>query len=364
MKIEIKTVTIRELVKNYQNNEDEGVQGYNGKLDIRPPYQREFIYDDKKKVAVIDTIMKGYPLNVMYWAVNGQDTFEVIDGQQRTMSICEYVNNEFSFNDLQFNNLTQDKKDTILNYELMIYFCEGKESEKLEWFKTINIAGEKLTTQELHNAVYSGSWVTSAKKMFSKRSCDAQDIGSDYIKGSPIRQDYLKTAIKWIADITNDDIVGYMAKHQHKANANELWSYYQNVMTWVKMTFPTIRKKFMRSVEWGILYNKYGQQDFDVDEMEEKIQKLIMDDDVKNKSGIYPYLLTGKDKYLSLRTFSDSLKQKMYEKQKGVCSKCDNHFTLSQMEADHIIPWSKGGATVESNGQMLCIDCNRAKSDH
>lgn len=192
MKIELKEILVKDLTKEYQDNDEDGVVGYSNKLDIRPPYQREFIYKDKQRNAVIDTIKKKFPLNTIYWAVREDGNFEVIDGQQRIISICQYVNGDFSIDGLAFHNLTKDKQDSILNYPLSVYFCSGSDSEKLEWFETINIAGEKLTNQELRNAVYSGSWVTDAKRYFSKRNCAAYNLASEYLNGSPIRQDYLE----------------------------------------------------------------------------------------------------------------------------------------------------------------------------
>ncbi|MBL7975568.1 MAG: DUF262 domain-containing protein, partial [Candidatus Kapabacteria bacterium] len=199
MKIELRTITVKELAEGYKDNAEQGVIGYGGKLDIRPPYQREFIYKDKQRDAVINTITKGFPLNVMYWAVRQDGNFEVIDGQQRTISICQYMQGDFSFNGLYYHNLPDDKQEQLNNYELMVYVCSGTDSEKLEWFRTINIAGEKLTDQELRNAVYAGSWLSSAKRYFSKTGCAAYQIGHDYLNGSAIRQEYLETAIDWIS---------------------------------------------------------------------------------------------------------------------------------------------------------------------
>ncbi len=363
MKIELKEIPVRDLVAGYEDNEEAGVVGYGGKLDIRPPYQREFIYKDKQRNAVIDTITKDFPLNVMYWAVRDDGNYEIIDGQQRTVSICQYVNNDFSINGLAFHNLPKDKQEQILDYKLMVYFCEGTDSEKLEWFKTINIAGEKLTDQELRNAVYSGSWVTDAKKYFSKTGCVAYQIGSDYLNGSPIRQDYLETAIKWISD---GEIEDYMSEHQHAPNASALWIYFQSVISWVEAIFPKKynkkRERFMKGIDWGTLYNQFQDDILDADKIEKEIEKLILDDDVTNKKGIYSYVLTGNEKYLSIRAFSDAMKIKVYEKQKGICAKCGEHFEMTEMEADHITPWHEGGKTIEENCQLLCKTCNRRKS--
>ena len=328
-------------------------------MDIRPPYQREFIYKDKQRETVIDTITKDYPLNVMYWAVREDGNFEVIDGQQRTISLCQYVNGDFSFMFRGFDNLQNDEQEKILNYKLMVYVCSGTDSEKLEWFKTINIAGEKLTEQELRNAVYSGSWVSDAKRHFSKTGCPAFRIGSDYINGSPIRQEYFETAIDWIS---NGNIEVYMSNHQHDPNASALWRYFQDVITWVEATFTTKRSKFMKGVNWGKLYNKYKEVVYDTKAIEEETVRLILDDDVTKKSGIYPYILTRDEKYVSIRSFTDPTKHKIYEQQKGICVKCTEHFSLNDMEADHITPWSLGGKTTEENCQMLCKNCNRTKS--
>ena len=358
MKIELKEITVRELTNGYKDNAEDGVIGFDGKLDIRPPYQREFIYKDKQRDAVINTIIKNFPLNVMYWAVREDGNFEVIDGQQRTISICQYVNSDFSFNNLFFHNLRKDQQEQILNYKLMVYFCEGTDSEKLEWFRTINIAGEKLTDQELRNAVYHGSWVSDAKRYFSKNGCVAFQIGKDYLNGTAIRQEYLETAIDWISE---GKIEKYMATHQHDQNAGALWNYFQSVITWITTTF-THKRKFMKGVEWGLLYNKYKDIVFDTQAIEEETAKLIADDDVTKKSGIYPYILTGEERYLSIRAFTDSVKQKVYECQNGICAKCELKFDITEMEANHITPWHEGGKTIEENCQMLCKDCNRRKT--
>lgn len=358
MKIELKEITVRELAEGYEDNAEEGVTGYGGKLDIRPPYQREFIYKDKQRDAVITTITSGFPLNVMYWAVREDGNFEIIDGQQRTISVCQYVIGDFAYIFRYFHNLQFDEKEQILDYKLMIYLCSGTDSEKLEWFKTINIAGERLTDQELRNAVYHGSWVSDAKRYFSKTSCVAFQIGSDFLEGSPIRQTYLETAINWIS---NGNIEVYMSNHQHDPNASALWIYFQSVISWANATF-TQKRRFMKGVEWGFLYNKYKDIIYDTRKIEEETAKLILDDDVTKKSGIYPYILTRDEKYLSIRSFTPAMKQKVYEKQKSKCIVCGQHFELSEMEADHINPWHDGGKTIEDNCQLLCKEDNRRKS--
>lgn len=358
MEIELHEITIREITENYIDNQENGVTGFNGLLNIRPKYQREFVYDEVKRNAVIETINKDFPLNVMYWVKNEDGTFEVLDGQQRTISFCQYVNNDFSLNNKAFHNLTQTEKDKILNYKCMIYFCEGNDLEKLEWFKIINIAGEKLTDQELRNAVYTGNWLTSAKSKFSKTNCAAYNLAKEYVNGNPTRQDYLETALSWI---NNGNIEEYMSIHQHDPNANELWIYFLNVIEWVKNTFTKYRSE-MKGVNWGELYNQYGTQTFDTIELEKEIKKLMQDDDVTKKKGIYYYVLTRKEKYLNIRTFTESQKREVYERQNGICPMCKNHFEFNEMEGDHITPWHVGGKTEINNCQMLCKECNRRKS--
>ena len=358
MKIELKEMKVRDLAEGYEDNDEAGVVGYSGKLDIRPPYQREFIYKDKQRDAVIDTITRDFPLNVMYWAVREEDgDYEVIDGQQRTISICQYVEGDFAFQGRYFHNLQSDEQEAILEYPLMVYLCSGPDSEKLEWFKTINIAGEKLTDQELRNAVYAGSWVTDAKRYFSKSGCPAYAIGSDYVKGTPIRQEYLETVIKWI---NGGDIEGYMAKQQHKPNANELWLHFKSVIAWVEATFPKYRRE-MKGVPWGELYNSFKDVEWDSAKLEEQINILMADEDVTRKSGIYPYVLNDLEKHLNIRQFSPNQRREAYERQKGICPVCGDHFELEEMEADHITPWHEGGKTEAANCQMLCEDDNRVK---
>ena len=356
MNIELKEITVRDLTTGYKDNAEDGVIGYQGKLDIRPPYQREFFYGDKERNAVINTVQKDFPLNVMYWAVREDGNFEIIDGQQRTISLCQYVNNDFSINGLAFHNLPKDKQEQILEYKLMVYFCSGTDSEKLDWFQTINIAGKELTNQELRNAVYSGSWVTDAKRYFSKNS--RPKIGDDYLSGSANRQEYLETAIDWIS---SGQIKEYMSEHQHDPTAIDLWNYFQSVINWVKAVFPKYRRE-MKGIEWGILYNDFKDQKFDPKILEQEVSKLMEDDDVGNKKGIYIFVLTRKEKFLNIRAFSPNQKREAYERQKGICPVCKEHFEIEQMEGDHITPWHEGGKTSAENCQMLCKEDNRRKS--
>lgn len=246
----------------------------------------------------------------------------------------------------------------------MVYFCEGNDKEKLEWFKTINIAGEKLTDQELRNAVYTGEWLTSAKLKFSKSNCAAYNLANKYVNGSPIRQDYLETVISWIND---GKIEEYMSAHQHDHNANELWLYFLSVINWVDSTFIKYRKE-MKGINWGFLYNTYKDGQFDTSALEEEIKNLMMDDDVTNKKGVYFYVLTRNEKYLNIRAFTESQKRAVYERQNGTCPHCiaehreKVHYELAEMEADHIKPWCEGGKTEIENCQLLCKEHNRRKS--
>lgn len=373
MKIEQKMITVREVAENYRDDDEGGVVGYAGKLNIRPKYQREFIYDAKQRDAVVETIRKGFPLNVMYWAVNEDGTYEVIDGQQRTISFCQYATGTFSISiddhPMAMHNLTQPQKDQILNYELMVYVCEGNEQDKLDWFKTVNIAGVKLTEQELRNAVYTGPWLTHAKSIFSKTNGPAYGLSSRYVPGTPIKQELLEKALKWKS---RDHIEQYMADHQHDQNANELWTYFQNVIWWVQQTFTTYRRE-MKGVEWGPLYDQFKDDKLDTTELERRTAMLMQDPDVTRRKGIYTYLLTGDERYLSIRQFDDRDKRAAFERQNHKCAngiRCrtpgnddgQHDFEIGEMEGDHIKPWSKGGKTLAENCQMLCIPCNRYKS--
>jgi hypothetical protein len=358
MKIEFQQITVRDLANGYINNQEAGVVAYGGKLNIRPPYQREFVYKPAQRDAVIESVRRDYPLNVMYWVVNGENDYEVLDGQQRSISLCEYVHGHFAVSNLLFSNLPQNKREQILNYELFVYFCEGTDSEKLEWFNIVNIAGERLTPQEIRNAVYHGTWLADAKIYFSRTGGLASKIGSPYLVGSPIRQEFLETAIDWINDGKIED---YMSKHQHDQNANELWLYFQSVIQWVMATFPNYRKE-MKGLRWGEFYNQYKDKSFDTAKLETRIAEMMADEDVQKKSGIYEYVLTGDERCLNIRAFMLSMKREAYERQKGICPKCGEHFAIDDMEGDHIKPWHEGGKTTADNCQMLCKMCNRRKA--
>lgn len=362
MIIELQRVKISDVVVNYKDSNEEGVTGYNGLLDIRPKYQREFVYSGKQREAVMRTVRNGFPLNSMYWMVREDGGYEVLDGQQRTISIAQYVNSEYSIDGLMFHNLTGDEQKIILDYELMVYFCSGTDRERLDWFQTINIAGEKLTDQEIRNAVYTGSWLSDAKQKFSKSNCAAYLLSIEngqLLTGSPIRQEYLETVLDWISD---GNIREYMAVNQPKKDAYELWEYFKEVIHWVHLTFPKYRTE-MKKVQWGPLFNNHRDMKLDPKATEKLISKLMQDEDVTNKAGIYPFIFTHKERELSIRSFTENIKSEVYERQKGICVKCLKSFELPGMEADHIKPWSLGGRTVSENCQLLCKDCNRRKSD-
>ena len=363
MKIELKEITIGNIAEHYKDLGDDGVFGYNDKLNIRPPYQREYIYDDKKRDEVVRTIKKGFPLNVMYWCLNDDDTYEVLDGQQRIISFCQYVDGVFSVDNKFFQNLTKPEQDRILNYKCMIYICEGETYEKLDWFKIINIGGVVLTPQELRNAIYTGTWLSDAKLFFSKRNCPAKQQSDDYVKADPIRQELLEKALKWIVERDNlTNIEEYMGRHQHDPNANELKQYFRNIMWWIEDTFP-VKRSEMKAVEWNTLYDKFKDKTLDATALEEKIKELMQDEDVTKKSGIYEFVLTGNENKLNIRAFDDRMKREAYERQNGICPVCGEHFEINEMQGDHITPWSKGGKTTADNCQMLCSECNRRKSN-
>ena len=378
MDIQLHEITVRDVFDGYENDEESGqVVAFGGKLNVRPAYQREFVYDEKKKVAVMNSILHDFPLNVMYWSENEDGTYEMLDGQQRTISICDWLDNGYSIFANPNSPLTpyyahtsKEITEQVLDYKLMIYICKGTDTEKLDWFKIINIAGEKLTDQELRNAIYTGPWLSDAKKYFSKIQCIAYRIGEKYMSGTPIRQDYLETVLSWVSSADGKTVEQYMAEHQLDTHATPLKQYYKMVLDWVELTFPTYRAKLMKGLEWGLLYNEYGQNIYDPNELEVEIKSLLKDDDVTKQKGVYEYLLSGKtkEKALSIRQFTENERRTMYERQDGICPMCvaegkDKRWEIEEMHADHIIPWSRGGHTTLDNGQMLCRDHNLEKSD-
>lgn len=363
-------VTVREITEGYVNNDELGVRGYGGLLDIRPPYQREFIYNEKEQQAVIHTVLQDYPLNVMYWVKRSEDAdcpYEVMDGQQRTLSLCEYVAGKFSYEFKNFFNQTPDIQERIYNYKLTVYVCEGPESEKLEWFKTINIAGKQLNEQEINNAIYAGPFVSDAKRHFSKKNCGAERLGKELVNGTVNRQDFLKKALEWMAEHETrqghrQSVVGYMAAHQHDPNANNLWTYFQNVLNWAITNFDMKKfKKIMKGLDWAFFYDKYGKETLDTAALGKRISELMRDSEIQKPAGIIPYVLTGDEHYLDLRAFPEDIKLAVWEQQEHRCNHCGKEFDFEFMEGDHITPWRDGGRTVVENCQMLCRECNRRK---
>jgi hypothetical protein len=367
MKITMKNISVTELIEGYEDKTktEESIRGYGGRLNIRPAFQREYVYKEKQRDDVVHTVRRGFPLNTMYWVVAG-DGFELLDGQQRTISVCRYIQGcfpvEIDGSAMYLDNLPADKKRQILDYELSVYVCEGAEGEKLDWFKIINTASVVLTDQELRNAIYTGPWLADAKRWFSGTGAPAVQEGRDrLVKGTPNRQEILEAALDWLSC---GEIENYMGRHQHDKDAQELWQYWQEVFDWVKRVFPnqdSARSRLMKGLPWGRLYNDHRDGRLNAAELEQKILKLIDDDDVDNQRGIYEYLLTGNEKTLNLRAFDEKTKLKVYEKQGGARPVCGKQFKIYEMEADHIIPWSKGGKTEMDNCQMLCMRDNRAK---
>jgi hypothetical protein len=305
----------------------------------------------------------------MYWSkgtdpATGDPSFEMLDGQQRSMSICEYIKGSFSVvvggNPKNFDNLSGADQERLLDYQLMVYHCEGNEDEQLDWFEVINIAGLTLRPQELRNAVYTGLWLTDAKRYFSRESQGAHKLAKDYVTAGEVnRQDLLQKAIEWHGGKGDAAIKEYMNLHRKDANANTIWTYFKSVIDWAKLIFPTQRKE-LRAVPWNSLYDKYSQTSLDAIVLEERVKALMADEEVQKKSGIYTYVLTSDEHALGLRTFTDNQKREAYERQNGICPKCGDRFKLEEMDGDHIIPWSKQGRTTSDNCQMLCIRDNRS----
>ena len=386
MKTTLKTdLTVKDINEGFVYNEFEGkgLFGWGGKLTIQPEYQRNYIYaDGKRDVAVIDSLLKEYPLGLLYFVKVGEDKYEILDGQQRVTSFGRYITNKFAIKDENgmeqyFDGLSEDKKNKILNAPLTIYICEGKESEIKEWFKTINIVGIPLNNQELLNAIYSGPFVTLAREEFSNQQNAYIQKWSAYIKGDVNRQDYLATGLNWVS---KGNIDNYMSQHRFDANINELKTYFNTVITWASTVFKDV-KSDMKGLEWGRLYETYHKNSYDPNKVSITLCKLYADPSVQDTKGIVEYILGGcKDtKLLNIRVFDDNTKRVVYEKQtqeakiKGIsnCPLCaighDNTsnkiWELKEMDADHVTAWSKGGSTDIDNCQMLCQTHNRVKGN-
>lgn len=381
---------IRDIVDGFHYNELEGkgLYGLAGSLTIQPQYQRNYIYNDgKKDVAVIDSLLKGYPLGLIYFnqPKQDEDKFEILDGQQRITSIGRFYKDLFVVkdpdgNEQYFSSLSKHQQDQILETELLIYDCYGTEAEIKEWFKTINIVGVKLTAQELRNAVYSGSFVDAAKSVFSNSGSAVMSKWSNFVKGDPVRQEVLEVALDWIAQREGVSIDNYMAKHREDGDCKELKTYFTTVIDWAASVFK-MTDASMRGIAWNQLYEEYGGRGYDATEMTEAAHELLSDSQIQTKKGIYEYLLGGKTdtKLLNVRVFTEAVKKRVYKRQTdkahqdGVsnCSYCtlghdakkDKIWTLKEMDADHVTAWSRGGATDESNCELLCKSHNRAKGN-
>ena len=378
-------ITVKDICEGFVYNELEGkgLFGLVGKLTIQPEYQRNYIYaDGKKDVAVIESILKGYPLGLIYFNKVAVEKFEVLDGQQRITSIGRYVSNKFAVKDERgmeqfFSGIAEDKRAKILTTKLLIYECEGTESEIKEWFRTINIAGVPLNPQELLNAVYSGPFVTLCKEEFSNSQNANIQKWSAYIAGSANRQDFLERALDWVSRGAAGE---YMSKHRFDTNIKELKTYFNSVIDWVSSVFSDVESE-MRGLEWGRLYELYHRQAYDPVKVSKAVHQLYADPYVKNRKGIFEYILGGETdtKLLDVRVFDEATKKAVYAQEtakaeeKGVsnCSLCAvGHdatkakiWSLSDMDADHVRAWSKGGSGDIQNCQMLCKTHNRAKGN-
>lgn len=392
MKISTPVITIGDLVDAYRDMGEGGVVALGGKLNVRPAYQRAFVYEPAERDRVMKSVYNGLPLNSMYWAINPDNTFEVVDGQQRIISICQFItNNDGNGNPIAINfngkmnqtfvGLSPEKQREILDYKLQVYVCDGTEDEKLEWFHTINIAGKQMTEQELLNANYTGPWLSSAKQFFSKKAnnpainCAFYDNNerSSLLSQNGVdanRQELLELALRWVADSDANqypDIKTYMAKHRYDQTAELLIAYYCNVIDWVKRTFVKYRRE-MRGIDWGIMYNKYGKNDYAPDALEQTLSQLFElydnDPDGLKKNAFYEYALSGDRRMIWHRIFSDHQQKQVYKNQNGRCAVCGRDFYFAQMEAHHRVAFADGGETTIENCLMLCRDCHADITAH
>jgi len=395
MKITKVTITIEELANGYINDTEadieKGVYAYNGKLCVRPAFQRSFIYNKEQENAVIDTALKGFPLNIMYWVDNEDGTYDCLDGQQRTISLCNFVDGVTSFKAKWFNNeknttlrnikrIDPDMYERFMKYPLEVYICNGTKYEQLEWFKTINIAGERLYPQELRNASFASPWLTDAKRHFSRANASssakspAEEIGGNYTNKNANRQEILEQVICWqlgirgkIGEKEEEAICNYMQEHVEDEDASDLWDYFNHVIEWVEEIFPfgDNLDKGLKTVQWGIFYNEYSEQEFDPDEMVETFNELMAAKANKeldiSVAKICEYCITRDENLLKQKAFNDYQRSTMYNEQKGICPDCGKHFLKDEMDAHHIIPWYNGGRTELDNGVMLCKECHRQR---
>lgn len=380
--------TVEDICKGFTYNELEGkgLFGLDGRLTIQPEYQRHYIYNDgKRDVAVIESLLKGYPIGLIYFnrTVNGR--FEVLDGQQRITSIGRFVTGKFAIKDeadnvQYFSGLPEEQQQKIMQSSLLVYECEGEEKEIKEWFKTINIVGIPLKEQELLNAIYSGEFVNAAKRVFSNSQNAEIQKWSHYIKGDVKRQDYLAEALRWICDGKGMSIDAYMSIHRHEPSTGELESYFRSVIDWVSTTFTMVERD-MCGLEWGRLYETYHTTPYSTVHVTERVKALQADESVRCPRNIYEYVLGGEEdrKLLDIRIFEESTKRAAYKRQteaaekQGIsnCPLCalgnnankTRIYKLSEMDADHVTAWSKGGATSMENCEMLCKTHNRSKGN-
>ena len=368
----------------FDKNEGKGLFGMEGKLIIQPEYQRNYIYGDgKKDVAVVESLLKGYPLGLIYFVLNEDGTYEVLDGQQRITSFARFVNQTWTFavnrngKPRYFNSLDTDEQQKIVDTHLTIYVCQGSPSEIQEWFETINIAGVPLVKQELRNASYHGPFVTKARALFSNTGNSNMNRWRTYVKGDPKRQAILETALDWVSD---GDIDGYMAKHRIDTNINELQNHFETVIDWVDSIFDYTGSEVC-GLDWGRLYRKYHTYAYSKITVSNRVDELLNDIQVTNRKGIFEYILGGeKDpSLLNIRVFDERTKRNIYNLQTAAaqtagtsnCPLCaighDNNskriYRLSEMDADHVTAWSNGGSTDASNCQLLCKTHNRAKGN-
>ncbi len=378
--------TVGDICKGfiYDKNEGKGLFGLGGKLIIQPEYQRNYIYGDgKKDVAVVESLLKGYPLGLIYFVLNKDGMYEVLDGQQRITSFARFVNQSWPFaverngKPRYFNSLDKDEQERITNAPLTIYVCEGEPSEIQEWFETINIAGVPLVKQELRNASYHGPFVTKARAVFSNTGNANMNRWQTYVKGDPKRQAILETALDWVSDGNIDD---YMAQHRYDTGIEELKNHFDTVIDWIDSIFEYTGSEVCGR-DWGRLYRLYHTRAYDKEKVTARVEELIADTQVQDNKGIFEYILGGEQEtaLLNIRVFDDKTKKAVYDKQtsaaatkgKSNCPYCaighDNNakriYKLSEMDADHVTAWSKGGATDAANCQMLCKTHNRAKGN-
>ena len=380
-------LTVREIIEGFVYNELEGkgLFGWSGKLTIQPEYQRNYIYASdggKREVAVIESILKGYPIGLLYFNQTGTNTFDVLDGQQRITSIGRFVTGKFAVKDANgheqyYDGMAESQREQILNTKLLIYICKGDEPEIKDWFRTINIAGVPLKQQEILNAVYSGPFVTKAREEFSNSQNANVQKWSAYIAGDLKRQDYLERALEWVS---GGAIENYMSKHRHDKNITELKQHFETVIDWVSTVFTDVESE-MKGLEWNRLYHKYHTQSYDPKKVAAAMSRLYGDEFVKSRKGVFEYILGGEvdARLLELRVFEESTKKAVYEQQTVVakadgisnCPLCalghdvnkTKIWSLKEMDADHVSSWSKGGATDIKNCQMLCQTHNRAKGN-